>query len=64
MVSALAFVFKIIRPIIFSAVKKVNFPLSRNFSTIKGLFYSQGTIPQSRDFSTIKELLQKQGSFQ
>ena len=45
MVSTLAFAFKIIRPIIFSAVKKVNFLLSRKFSLIKELVQSQGNFP-------------------
>ena len=65
MVSALAFAFKFIRPINFSALKKVSFPLSRNFSTVveifqsknlftvKERFHSQGTFIQLRNFSTV-----------
>ena len=56
MVSTVAFAFKIIRPIIFSAVKKVSFPESINFSLIKEFFLSQGTFPQSRIFSAKKLL--------
>ena len=41
MVSAVAFVFKIIRPIIFSAAKK--------------LFHSQGTFPQLKIFFTVMD---------
>ena len=48
MVSTLAFAFKIIRPIIFSAVKEVNYPQSRNFSTVKEIFFDQGNVPESR----------------
>ena len=58
MVSTLAFVFKI-RPIIFSAVKKVNFPHSRKFSSINKLFHSQGTFPQTRTFIHKNVLLDK-----
>ena len=59
MVSALAFAFKLIGPIIFSAFKKVSFPQSKHFSTFKKLFQSQ---------TIVKELLHKniffyQGSF-
>ena len=69
MVSTLAFVFKIIRPIIFSAVKKVSFPRSRNFSIVKEFFHSQGifsqsrNFPQSRNFSTVKEFFHSQVNF-
>ena len=59
--------FKVIRANIFSAVKKVSFPQSRNFSSFKKLFHSQktsvkelfhslGNFPHSRKFSTSKEL--------
>ena len=75
-VSTLAFVFKIITPIIFSAVKKVSFPQSRKFSTIKEIFqsikfstikeifHSQENFPQSRKFSKVKEIFHSQGNFQ
>ena len=63
MVSTLAFVFKIIRSIIFSAVKKINFPQSRKFSTVKKIFLDQGTLPQSRKFFAGKEIFHKQGIF-
>ena len=62
LVSTLAFVFKIIGPIIFSAVKEVNFLRSRNFSSFKELFHSQGTFPQ-KDFYLIKTIFHKQESF-
>ena len=69
MVSTLPFVFEIIRPNIFSAVKNPqstvhsqgNFPQSSKFSTVKeiftinGIFHNQGIFLQSRNFSTIKE---------
>ena len=45
MVSALEFAFKIVRPIIFSAVKKARFSQSMKFSLIKEFFHSQGNIP-------------------
>ena len=48
MVPNLELAFKIIRPIIFPAIKKISFPQSRNFSTIKELFHSQGTFPKSK----------------
>ena len=48
MISILAFAFKIFRSIIFSAVKKVSFSQSQNFSTYKELF--------SRNFSTVRKL--------
>ena len=63
MVSMLAFTFKNIRPIIFSAANNISFPKSSNFSTIKQLFHSQGTFPQSRKFSIVKELFHSQGTF-
>ena len=63
MVSTLAFVFKIISPIIFSTVKKESFPHSRKFSAIKEIFHSQGSIPQSKKFSTFKEIFHNQGNF-
>ena len=57
MVPNLELAFKIIRPIIFPAIKKISFPQSRNFSTIKELFHSQGTFPKS------KKLFHSQGTF-
>ena len=54
MVSTIAFAFKIIRFIIFSAVKKVSFPESIKFSLIEEFFLSKGTFPQSRIFSAKK----------
>ena len=60
MVSTLAFAFKIIRPIIFSAVKKVSFPQQRNFPTVKELFHNQGIFPQSKNISTVKKLFHNQ----
>ena len=63
MISASAFVSKIIRHIIFPAVKNVSFPQSRNFSTINQLFHNRGNFPQSRDFSTINKLFHNQGIF-
>ena len=76
MVSVLAIAFKISRPIIFSAVKKVNFLWSRNFSSVKELSHSGITSSQSRNFSRnkkvflkkkkkylIKEIFYKQESF-
>ena len=50
MVSTLAFAFKLIGHIIFSAFKKVSFPQSKNFSKVKELFQSQ---------TIVKELLHK-----
>ena len=61
MVSSLAFGFKIIRRI-FSAAKKVIFPQSKNFSTVKDIFHNQGTFPQPRSFSIVKELFRIQGT--
>ena len=55
MVSTLAFTFKIIRPIVFSAVRKVSFPQSRKFFTIVESFHNQGIFPQSRKFCTKKD---------
>ena len=40
-VSTLVFVFRIIRPIILSAFKKVNFPQPQKFSTSKEVFHKQ-----------------------
>ena len=57
MVPNLELAFKIIRPIIFPAIKKISFPQSRNFSTIKEIFHSQGTFPKS------KKLFHSQGTF-
>ena len=50
MVSTLAFAFKLIGHIIFSAFKKVSFPQSKHFSKVKELFQSQ---------TIVKELLHK-----
>ena len=65
MVSKLAFAFKIIRPIIFSTVKKVSFPQSRNFSLVKELFHNQGPFLQSRNFchGAVVDILHGQGNF-
>ena len=65
MVSKLAFTFKIIRPIIFSTVKKVSFPQSRNFSLVKELFHNQGPFSQSRNFchGAVVDILHGQGNF-
>ena len=66
-ISMFVFAFKVIRPIIFSAAKKVTFPLSRNFSTVNEFFHSQGIFPQARTFSqsrvisTIEEIFPSQG---
>ena len=54
MISLLVFVFKIIRPIIFSTVKKVTFPQSRKFSAIKKISQNQGNFLQST-FSANKD---------
>ena len=50
-----AFVFKIIRPVIFSAYKKKSFPQSRKFPTMKNFFLSHGNFPQLRNFSANKD---------
>ena len=65
MISTLIFTFEIIRPIIFSAVKKVTFPQSRKFSTVKNFFSTvkDYVFPQSRRFSAVKEILNSQGNF-
>ena len=65
MISTLVFTFEIIRPIIFSAVKKVTFPQSRKFSTVKKFFSTvkDYVFPQSRRFSAVKEILNSQGNF-
>ena len=69
MVSKLAFVFKISRPIVFSGVKKVSFAQSRKFSLIKKFFYiqrnslDQGVFLQSKKFSLINECFHSQKSF-
>ena len=75
MVSTLAFVFRIIRLIIFSAVEKVIFPQSRKFSTknfylIKEVFHKHRSFLQSNKsyakmFSTKirKNVFNKQRSF-
>ena len=65
MVSKLAFVLKIIRLIIFSAVKKVKFPYSkkRKFCKIKKLFHNYETFAQSRNFSTVMELFDSHVTF-
>ena len=63
MVSKLAFVFKISRPIVFSGVKKVS------FCTVKEIFLDQEIFPQSkkfpwsRSFSTVKEIFIDQWMF-
>ena len=41
MILMFVFAFNIIRPIIFSAVKKVTFPQSSKFSTVKEFFHNQ-----------------------
>ena len=62
--STLAFPFKIIRCILFSAVKNVRIPQSRNIiSTNKELFHNQETFPQSRNLSILKEHFHIQGAF-
>ena len=74
MISMFVFAYKIIRPIIFSAVKKVTFskeifnsqgifPQSKNFSTIKKIFHCQHIFPPSRNFFTIKDIFYSQGIF-
>ena len=63
MVSTLTFASKITRPIIFSAVKNVSFPQSRNFSTVKEILYSQEIFPQPRKLSTVKKLFYSEGIF-
>ena len=62
MVSTLAFVFRIIRPIIFSAAKNVNFPQSRAFSKVIN-FRNQRNFPKSWKFSTVMKMFDKQESF-
>ena len=62
-VSTLVFAFEIIRPFTFCAVKKVSFPQSRMFSTLKELSHIQVTISYSNNFSTFKELFHIQGTF-
>ena len=59
-VSTLVFAFEIIRPFTFCAVKKVSFPQSRMFSTLKELSHIQVTISYSNNFSTFKELFYSQ----
>ena len=53
-------VFKIIKPIIFSVVKKISFPQSRKFFLVKSIF------PQSRNFYTnkivFKQVFHSQGT--
>ena len=56
-------IFKIIRSIIFYAVKKVSLPQSRKFFLIKEFFHSQGTFTQTRKFTTVKELFLDQETF-
>ena len=63
MVSTLAFVIKTIRLFSFSAVKKVNFPWSKNFSAVKKLFHSQGTFPKSEKFPAVKKIFHRHGTF-
>ena len=62
-VSMFAFVFKILRPTIFSAVTKISFSHSRKFSLIKKFYHSQEKCPWSRNFSTVKEFFEGQGDF-
>ena len=61
--SMFVFAFLIIRPIIFSAIEKENFPQSRSFSTIKEIFHSKRIFPKSRKFSTIKKFSTVKGLF-
>ena len=56
MISMLVFAFKIVRPIIFPPVHKVNFPQLRYFITVKKSFHSQQQFPQLRKFFIIKEI--------
>ena len=63
MVSTLAFAFKLIGPIIFSAFKKVSFQQSKHFSTFKELFHSQTIVKEflhKNIFFFIKEVFHKQ----
>ena len=63
MVSTLAFAFKLIGPIIFSAFKKVSFQQSKHFSTFKELFHSQTIVKEflhKNFFFFIKEVFHKQ----
>ena len=53
----------IIRLIIYFAIKNVSFPQSKNISTVKDVFHSEGTFPQSRNFSTVKEHFHIHGFF-
>ena len=62
-VSTLVFAFEIIRPFTFCTVKKVSFPQSRMFSTLKELSHIQVTISYSNNFSAFKELFHIQGTF-
>ena len=57
MVSTQAFVSKIFRPIIFSAVKKVS------CSVIEKIFFSQGSFPQSNNFFTVEEIFHSRRNF-
>ena len=62
MVSTLAFAFKLIGPIIFSAFKKVSFQQSKHFSTFKELFHSQTIVKEflhKNFFFFIKEVFHK-----
>ena len=69
MVSTVAFVFKVIRPIYFSAVKNVSFPQSRKFSlfkkfsTLKEIVLDQEIFPQSRKVSAVEETLLNDRNF-
>ena len=56
MVSTLAFAFKVFTRIICFTVKKVSFPQTRNFFTVKKGFHNQGTFLQSRNISTVIEI--------
>ena len=62
-VLTLTFVFKIIRPIIVFAFRKLSLPQSRKFSTVKQIFPSQANFAQSKKFFTVKKIFQSQGNF-
>ena len=63
MVSTLAFAFKVFTHIICFTVKKVSFPQTRNFFTVKKGFHNQETFLQSRNISTVIEIFHKQWGF-
>ena len=62
MISTLVFVFKIIRAIIFSTVKKISFHSQENFTWSRN-FHSQGVFPWSKNLSTVKEVFLDQRIF-